>query len=230
VIPFNPLTEIPAFNKKRDRRHERTSFVPVFERLLATVEGSRRVYRGVAGIDRAELYHAAACTGLREGTLRLLEVGQFQLDKVPAFVKARADQLKDGDDLVVPIQADSAARIAKYFAGKMPSTRAFKCPPFDYDFARMLKKDLAEAGIPYCREVELANGRRRREQVLDFHALRHTFGSWCAAANVPLTTTQRWMGHSTPELTANLYTHVIPADQAAAVASMPPLPGVKRAS
>lgn len=229
VLPFDPLVEIPKFNARRDRRHERTSFVPVLERLLAATEKSTRAYRGVSGVDRAELYHAAACTGLREGTLVVIETSQFHFDVDPAVVRVRADQLKDGEDLVVPIQADSAARLRAYLAGKMPTARAFRTPPHDYDFARMLRKDLTEAGIPYCRRVPLANGRTRREQVLDFHALRGTFNTWCADAGVELTVRQGWMGHSDPKLTANTYTYRLPTAQAAAVRQLPPLPGVRRA-
>jgi integrase len=229
LIPFNPLAEIPAFQQKRDRRYLRTSFLPVLAKLLATTAASRRLYRGVPGRDRAELYHAAACTGLRLGTLKAIDVGQFHLDAQPvAFVTVRADQLKDAEDLILPIQPDSAARLRKYLAGRPRHGRAFRTPPHDYDFTRMLRKDLAEAGIQPYRRVTLADGRTRLEDMLDFHALRHTFGSWCASSGVPLTTTQKWMGHSEPSLTANVYTHVVAPDQAATVLRMPPLPGVRR--
>jgi integrase len=229
VLVFDPLVELEPPNTRRDRRHVRTSFLPVLEKLLATTERSTRLFQGIGGVDRAELYHAAACTGLRLGTLMVVEVGQFHLDAQPvAFVKVRADQVKDGEDLVVPIQADSAARLREYLTGKPPRARAFRTPEYNTEFARMLRKDLADAGITYCRKVKLPNGRHRREDVLDFHALRHTFGTWCASANVPLTTTQRWMGHSTSELTATVYTHVMPADHVAAVAKLPPLPGARR--
>jgi integrase len=42
-----------------------------------------------------------------------------------------------------------------------------------------------------------------------FHDLRHTFGTRCAAAGVPLRTLQAWMGH-TDIKTTMVYTHYAP--------------------
>lgn len=230
-LPYDPLAEVPYHNVRRDRRRLRTSFsegqwLALFRATLASPYN----YRGICGADRAELYHAAACTGLREGTLAVLEVGQFDLAGPVAIVTARAEQLKDAEDLAVPIQADSAARLRSYFRGKMPGARAFRAPAHSYDFVRMLQVDLADAGVTYCRKVALANGRVKRVDVLDFHSLRHTFGTRCASAGIPLTTTQRMMGHSTPELTANVYSHVMGPDLVEAMRRLPALPGVAAAA
>jgi len=227
ILPFDPLAELTEQNVKKDRRRERTSFSDdQWLKLFQTTLSSRYLYRGIPGRDRAELYHGAACTGLREGTMPLLEVGQFYLDTCPAFVMVRADQLKDGEDLTIPIQAESAGRLRMYFASKMPTAKAFRCPPHCYDYCRMLQADLAEAGVVYCRKQAMANGRVRRTEVLDFHSMRHTFGTRCASAGIPLTTTQKMMGHSDPSLTANVYNHVLPPDLADAMRRLPALPGV----
>lgn len=230
LLARDPLVEIEMFNIKRDRRHERTAFSDEQLRtLLGKTRGSNYTYRGLCGADRAELYHAAAATGIREGTLGLLEVGQFNLDpKAPmGWVSVRAEQIKDAEDLVVPIQAESAAQLRRYFVGRMPTAKAFRVPEHKWDYIRMLRKDLIGAGIQYCRPIVLAGaGRVRRMEVLDFHALRHTYGSWLAKSGVPLTTAQKWMGHSDPSLTANIYSHVIPPDALAAMLRLPPLPGV----
>jgi integrase len=42
-----------------------------------------------------------------------------------------------------------------------------------------------------------------------FHDLRHTFGTRCAAAGVPLRTLQAWMGHADIKTTM-VYTHYAP--------------------
>ena len=56
---------------------------------------------------------------------------------------------------------------------------------------------------------------------IDVHSLRRTFGTMLARAGVPLTTTQRLMRHSTPELTAKLYIDVEPIDMSQAVEKLP---------
>lgn len=228
LIPFDPLGEIAKFNVKKDRRHERTAFSDsLLAALLTATRSAKHSYRGIAGADRAELYHAAAATGIREETLGLLEVGQFDLPpKAVGLVRVRAEQMKDDQPLDIPIQPESAAQMRRYFAGKMPTAKAFKVPPHKWDFIRMLRKDLLIAEVSYCREIILPNGRSRRMDVLDFHSLRHTYGTWLAKNNVPLTTAQKWMGHSDPSLTANIYSHVVPADAMAAMNRLPPLAGV----
>jgi integrase len=84
------------------------------------------------------------------------------------------------------------------------------------------RSDLAAARQAW---VEEANGdpeeRRRREKdrdflayedgdgrFLDFHALRVTYGTALARAGVRLQVAQRLMRHSTPVLTANVYTRL----------------------
>jgi integrase len=49
-----------------------------------------------------------------------------------------------------------------------------------------------------------------------FHELRHTFGTRCAAAGVPMRTIQAWMGHEDPDTTA-IYAHYQPAAEEAAM-------------
>jgi len=57
-------------------------------------------------------------------------------------------------------------------------------------------KDLKRVGIQKTKKFE----------GIDFHALRATFATSLARADVPLTQTQRLMRHSDPKLTANVYT------------------------
>ena len=57
----------------------------------------------------------------------------------------------------------------------------------------------------------------QRRGRLCMHGLRHTFASRLARANAGLTQAQMLLGHSTPELTATVYTHHDDADLRAAV-------------
>ncbi len=76
------------------------------------------------------------------------------------------------------------------------------------------RRDLAAAGIVYETDLGFA----------DFHSLRVTFATLLARAGVPLAMAQRLMRHSTPTLTANVYTKIELHDAAAAVARLPIAP------
>lgn len=45
-------------------------------------------------------------------------------------------------------------------------------------------------------------------QDFTLHSLRHTFTTRCAENNIAIKVTQKWVGHSTAEMTQNVYTHV----------------------
>ena len=79
---------------------------------------------------------------------------------------------------------------------------------------RILDRDLATAGIPK---------RDDRGRTLDIHALRTTFGTHLSMAGVPLRTAQAALRHSSPVLTANIYTDPRLLDIHGAVESLPAL-------
>jgi Phage integrase family len=78
----------------------------------------------------------------------------------------------------------------------------------------MLKADLSDAGIPYVDDAE---------RYADFHALRHTTGSWLAANGVSPKVAQAIMRHSDINLTMGVYTHLLGGQEAEAVAKLPDL-------
>lgn len=43
---------------------------------------------------------------------------------------------------------------------------------------------------------------------INIHSLRHTFATRCAEAGIAAKTVQRWLGHSTVDMTLNIYTHI----------------------
>ena len=75
---------------------------------------------------------------------------------------------------------------------------------------------IERAGLPYVDEAGL---------YADFHSHRHAFISNLGKAGVPLATAQKLARHSDPKLTSNTYTHLAVLDKAAAVESLPGLPG-----
>ena len=63
----------------------------------------------------------------------------------------------------------------------------------------------------------------------DFHGLRHTFITNLGRANVSPKTAQLLARHSDIKLTMQIYTHVAPVEQAAAIRALPGLADLKRA-
>ncbi|ADK13128.1 MULTISPECIES: tyrosine-type recombinase/integrase [Clostridium] len=78
-----------------------------------------------------------------------------------------------------------------------------------------------ELGLP----IDPRNLRRSYERVLKnnnipykkFHSLRHTFATRLFENNVPLKTVQMLLGHSNINITANIYTHVMPPEKFKAI-------------
>ena len=84
----------------------------------------------------------------------------------------------------------------------------------------MIRVDLKAAGIPY------KDGMGR---VFDFHALRGQFVTSLALVGVSLVKSQKLARHSTPNLTANVYTKLDLDDLRVEVEKLPPPPSaVKR--
>jgi integrase len=206
----NPLKAIKKLNEDTDRRKRRRSLTE--EELTRLIRVTRDSVRNakIPNTERELVYRLLAGTGIRSGELSNAKLSQFDFAKKrftidPAITKNR----RIGH---LPIRPDLLERLKDYCCkNKIEPKETI----FGYDTNGLLKefyKDLKEAGI----ERVAADGR-----CLDVHSLRRTFGTMLARAGVPLTTTQRLMRHSSPELTAKLYIDVEPIDMSNAVERLP---------
>jgi len=189
----NPVAAVArprVVGKTRDRR------------ALSTAELARLLDASPA--DRSLIYAVAATTGLRRGELAALTWGDVDLDA--ATVTTRASTSKNRRDATLPLAPRIVARLKASWdaAPALPTAPVFPAVPRMKTF----RADLDAAGIEY----------ETSEGFADFHALRVTFGTSLARAGVPLATAQRLLRHSTPTLTANVYTRLELVDTAAAVA------------
>jgi integrase len=188
--PVDAVQTVQIVDKTRERR------------ALTTKE--LKALLKAAPPPRDMLYLMAATTGLRRGELRALTWGDIDLEA--ATVTIRAGKAKNRRDQILPLPAGTVERLLSFCGTVTPAAPVFTCNPR----VEVLKKDLAAAGIEY----ETAVG------VVDFHALRVTFGTSLARAGVPLALAQKLLRHSTPMLTANIYTRLELHDEAAAVAKI----------
>jgi len=179
------------------------------------------------GETRAMAYWTAAATGLRWNELRSITLGAVRLDAEPPHLILEAKNEKARRGAQIAIQADLAAALRLYlaerrsrlvgacsgsiveFPGALDTVPLFDVPK---NMCRTFDADCAMAKVPK---------RDSAGRVVDVHALRHTFGTMLARAGVSLQVAQRAMRHSTPALTANVYTHLGLLDTSAAVNALP---------
>ncbi|MBI1338080.1 MAG: tyrosine-type recombinase/integrase [Phycisphaera sp.] len=213
--PVEHLRPLSAAKVRGDRRHERRALtVEDATRLLTTTKAEPERF-GMTGIERAMLYHLAIETGLRAGELCSLTRQSFDLHGYEPTVTVHAAYTKNGDRATLPLRSETVEELRVVLAGKAPQTRAFAMPRRHLVIA-MLRADLAAAGIPYRLD-------EKHGKVIDFHSLRHTCGSWLAAAGVHPKVIQKIMRHSTITLTMDRYAHAFQSDEVAAIAKLPTL-------
>lgn len=210
----SPVAYLSGLNVRLDRRHDRRPLTPAEVRRLLAAAANGPVAYGVPGPARALFYRLAVETGLRSGELRSLTRASFDLSGFPhpATVTVEAAYAKNRRRDTLPLRPETAEAVRAHTATLAPAAPAFNLPHPD-TMIDMLRTDLEAAGIAY--EVD---GR-----FADLHALRHTCGTWLAAAGVHPKVIQQILRHSTITLTMDKYTHAFKADEVEAVGRLPSL-------
>jgi integrase len=228
----SPLAHLKGVNAKTDRRHDRRAISTNELRQLLDSTGAGVERFGMTGPARVMLYRLAVETGLRANELRSLTRASFQLDGDDPAVSIAAAYAKNRRQDTLPLRRETAAALAAYFTGKMPTVRAFNVPP-SYGTAEMFKADLTDARTAWIAAAGSQQERGEREEstflayiddaghYADFHALRHTFISNLASGGVHPKTAQRLARHSTITLTMDRYTHLRRDDLAEALTTLP---------
>ena len=179
-------------------------------RQLLTYTDTAGVSFGLKGFQRSILYRVAMETGFRAGEIRCLKISDFDLKG--GYVKLSGTHTKNGIDAEIPIRPELIEKLKSYFKGKLPQVQAFKMP-YNTNLARMFRADLDSAKV----KIESDTG------LIDFHSLRHTFGSLLAASGCHPKTAQQLMRHSDINLTMSRYSHVFRGQESTAIASLPDL-------
>ena len=184
------------------------------------------------GIERELLYLVLVTTGLRQGELASITVGQVCLDESPAWIDLSYRDEKAGRGASVPLRSDVADRLRSYLADRdnalaselvasgvvpmSPRSNRQKLDerliPVPAKFVRILDRDLAAAGIPKIDE---------HGESVDVHAMRHTFSTMLHRAGVSPSVAQAAMRHSDIRLTMKTYNHLGLVDVSSAVESLP---------
>jgi integrase len=203
------LRGVRGYNAKEDRRHDRRTIgLEELQRLIAVAEQGP-VVLGVPGPVRALCYRLAASTGLRYSEIASIRPASFDW-KAPS-VRVAACYTKNGQEATLTLPDDLVGDLRRFVATLAADSPVFPLP--DEKGAKMLRPDLAAAGIPYRDAAGL---------VFDFHSLRCEMATLADAAGVSPRVVQKLMRHSTLELTGR-YTRPRVADIEAATSMLPTL-------
>lgn len=205
--PFVAMDRLPA---GLEPKHVRRVLGPKeFAQLLQAAESGPRYQNSLTGPARAMLYTMAAYTGLRARELAMLTREAFAMGSNPPRVTISVGEAKNRRLAELPIHAELKRRLVPFLA------QVGAGPVFPGRWlgeqARMLRRDLKAAGIPY----------KTPHGVFDFHALRSLYVTNLALAGVSPQEAARLARHSDPRLTLKVYTRLGLSDLAAAVNKLP---------
>jgi integrase len=183
-ISFNPLRRVAKAETKGQERRKRRALSQTEIDTLVSKSGKR----GLA-------YFLAAYTGLRRGEIKQLMWSDVHLDAPKPFIEVRASTTKNKKSALIPLVPALADALRIHRAARgATSGSVFK---HGVPTAETLRDDLKACDIAVCDDL----GR-----IVDFHALRHTFGSMLARAGIPPRVAMELMRHSDMRLTQNTYT------------------------
>ena len=234
-MPEDILVHLSRQNVQADRRRVRRSLENAeFVSLLRAASSGDR-FRELSSSDREMLYLVAAYTGLRASELASLTPESFDLDSKLPTVAVEAACSKHRRKDILPLHPKLADRLRSWIADKVSehvvaiplrsdvldrnrqgrAGQALWPGTWPERAARMLRRDLAAAGIAYVDESG---------QVFDFHSLRHQFISNLAKSGAHPKVAQQLARHSDINLTMQEYTHLGLVDLTQAIEALPAPP------
>ncbi len=238
----NPATRVGLLNEKADRRIVRRALSTEEAKALIRYTIAGPAHHNCSGVERALVYRLALSTGLRWNEIRTLEQSDFHLDESRPFVQIDARHEKAKRGAVLPLTGDErlAVDLARFFADRpinlFGESDRLAFPGLPSKGAKMLREDLAYARrwwrMERYRDLRRTGMERLAARLIlnrepdthflqphtplgkvDFHALRHTFGTWLARSGVHPKVCQEMMRHANIETTMQLYTHTLIEDK-----------------
>ena len=202
----SPLKHLKQLNVELDRRRERRAGTveELLQLLKTAVSGPKRF--GLNGYERMLFYRLGVETGLRKRELRTLRKSAFDFKDCTVMVETAYSKHRRKD--ILPLKADLAAEMQAYLADRPPKAKVFSVTD---KTSYLIKADLLDAGIEYIDD---------HGEVLDLHALRHTFITNLGAESSRIA--QSLARHRSSAMT-DRYTHIRLHDERAAVGRLPNL-------
>ncbi|HOU60067.1 MAG TPA: tyrosine-type recombinase/integrase [Kiritimatiellia bacterium] len=217
-ILFNPFADITPMELGTQSRQ---AFTP--DQLQTICGKAKGDWRYLVGIG---IY-----TGLRLSDAVHLKWGDISgntITVIPVKVARRKNKPGKKREVTIPIHPALAVLLAELRRKRGNKADGYLFPGLVREYAkgntyvasafiRFLQDD---CGIETTADIEEGVQRKRRANVLGFHALRHSFVSMCAASNIPLTTVQAFVGHEALAMTS-YYAHTEDAAKQTAIKLLP---------
>jgi len=203
---INPLNILPV-SRGRPKR-VRCALTEAQQGDLITGTRKLREKWGMSGRERSMLYWVAVATGLRASFIRELVVSDVHIDG--SYLDNRGARSQNKLCTSKPLSVSIRNALDYFVRGRDRDELMFNLPG-ETKLARMVRSDAKDLDIP--------------TYGLDFHALRHTFGTTMARNGTHPKTLMVLMDHKTIQMTMRFYTHSFPEDQVAAVNRLPNLGG-----
>jgi len=196
------------------------------------------------GRERELLYKVMLSTGLRKNEIASVRLRDLDLDGERPALQLEARHEKNREGNCIPLRRDVAIDLKNWLAERaqqrqqatskavtLKFEKARKSKSVDLAPTNALKPDEFLFHVPtqlvriFDADLKAAGIAKRddRGRTLDVHALRTTFGTHLSKAGVSLRTAQAAMRHSTPTLTANIYTDPRLLDVQGAIEALPTL-------
>jgi len=148
------------------------------------------------------------------------------------YITCDAGSTKNRKDAQQFIQPELAAELQSHVTAKAPKAPVFNMP-HPTDVAGMLRQDLAAARTAWLSEArrdpdeyvareqsDFLVATNTNGEIIEFHSLRHTCGAWLAMLGAHPKVIQSVMRHSAITLTMDTYGHLVPGQEADAVARL----------
>ncbi|MBR1955003.1 MAG: site-specific integrase [Clostridia bacterium] len=180
VIADNPFDAIdkPRHEKKQSR--------------ALTHEEETRFVDACQQSNYGALYLLCLYQGLRLGEALALTYEDINFDEMTLTINKSIDSL---GKLTTPKTATSNRTIPLFKRSLAVLRRDTTGKVFPYT-----RKGYQVAMLRICKKLNLPG--------VSVHTLRHTFATRCSEAGIAAKTVQKWLGHSSINMTLNVYTHV----------------------
>ena len=146
--------------------------------------------------DFRQLIRGALLTGARYGELTTLKVGDYSSDNNTVFIY----QSKSGQPRHIPLNQEGINFFEQLTTGKRSH---------EFMFTRADGKEWKKNY--QVRPLEAACKAANIKPTINFHILRHTYGSSLAMKGVPLQVVAAVLGHSDTRVTHKHYAHLLPS-------------------
>lgn len=157
-----------------------------------THEEERRFVDECSKYKQGNLYLLCLYQGLRLGEALALTYEDIDFDKMTININKSLDSL---GETTAPKTATSVRTIPLFKRTLTLLERGATGKLFT-----LSRKGYQNTIIKIRHKLELDN--------VNVHTMRHTFATRCSEAGIPAKVVQKWLGHSTLEMTLNVYTHV----------------------